>query len=263
MKSLKKRIAATALAGVMAASLTVPAFAADTEDTPQNTTTVIEGTYTAPTIAVTVPGSTTALVNPLGLPYKIGETDSGAIEVTGHEIATNPIGISNESSTDLAVSATVTSVVKGNLKLIASADAIDGKAAVGNEDDEDYQPAIPKSTANSAFVYLQLKNLTVAPTSADAEGIDAQVKATAAATAWSTTYDAEKDLVLNSTKAVTKEGMITLKKATLDTDGAVTNYAKESVAVVRLAGRVVKTPKIAWTEADGFTATVAFTFSPA
>lgn len=262
MKSLKKRVFTTALAGAMALTMAVPAFAA--EEAPTNTQTKIEATYQAIPIAVTVPADTTAVVNPLGLPYEIGTLSSAdaATTVTGHEIATIPIGIRNEGSSDLSVSATVTATTKGNLKLIASADSIDGKDAVGNENDEDYQPAVPKSTANNAFVYLQMKGITAATSDADDATVADAIITTAGATSWSTTYSADNDLVLSSTKAQTKNDMFTLKKPTVDTDGTVTAYTANSIAVVRLAGRVVKAPKTAWATTDGFTATIAFTFTP-
>lgn len=56
MKTLKNRILSGAMAGALALSLAVPAFASNSTD--------ITGTYQAVTIDVTVPTSGTAQINP-------------------------------------------------------------------------------------------------------------------------------------------------------------------------------------------------------
>lgn len=103
MKTLNlKRIASTALAGVMALSLAVPTFAAD-----DNTTTVT-GVYKQITLSVTVPDTGDAVINPLGLPCEI-KSGSVTKEVTGEQIVTTtPLVLQNKSSVDLDVAAKVT-----------------------------------------------------------------------------------------------------------------------------------------------------------
>ena len=70
MKSLKKRILSGAMAGVLALSMAVPAFAED--PAPTNTTTVFTGAYQEADIAVTVPGAVEAFLNPYGRHHRGG-----------------------------------------------------------------------------------------------------------------------------------------------------------------------------------------------
>ncbi len=269
MKSLKaKRILSTALAGTMALSLAATAFAADppAEPEPTNTKTDIEATYTEIPIAVTVPKTGKAFINPYGLPVDVGALSTAADDtdqetISGQQITTMPVAIQNNGEIKLKVGATVLGTVTGNTKLVASAEAIDGKDAVGSPDDADYVPAVPAATSNSAFVYLQMKGTTGAVTDAtDADLVQDEIIKTATAAAWSSAYTEATDVILG-TKAVTKEGIVTLNAATV-ASGAPTAYPAGSIAVFRLAGKVVTSPKTPWAKTDGFNANIAFTFVP-
>ena len=59
-----KKIMSTALAGVMALSLSVPALAAANTETSLTQNTEVTGSTEAPTIKITVPATNTVIVNP-------------------------------------------------------------------------------------------------------------------------------------------------------------------------------------------------------
>ena len=86
-----------------------------------------------------------------------------------------------------------------------------------------------------AFIYFQLL------AAADPENVD-----------WDDSYDADKDIIVReATKA--KKNYVTLASASQN----------ERFGVFRLYGDCVSEPRDPWTEADGFTATIVFTFKPA
>ena len=220
-----KRFASTALAGVMAISLAVPAFAADKS-------TEFTGTYEQTTLAVTVPTTGAVAINPYGLPFTMGEGNT----VSGQQIATKaPLVIANQSAVALSVSVNTKGVEKGALKLVNAA---------------------PSATANEAQVLFQIFE---APTLAgdgvtDTETLnplfanlkDADAKGSVA--------------VLNATDAANgTDGTDLLVLREADGEGGV---QAGGAAFVRLSGKVTKKPTTAWVAADGFTATVVYTFEP-
>ncbi len=235
MKSLKTRILSAAMAGILAVSMAIPAFASSTN---------IEGSYQDITIAVLVPKTGTAQINPYGLPVKL---NTAGQSITGEQIVTKPLAIANQSEVDLAVSATVTASIKGDLKFLETAPAAD-------------------DTSKSAFVYLQMKQestLVQGGLNTEKTGFtDAVLDPVAAA--WKQAYNADKDLVLNSRDTgASKENMVFLKKGTAPSGGGdIMDIAAGGAAMFRLSGAVVAGPREAWTAADGFTSTVAFTFKP-
>lgn len=244
MKNLKTRIFSGLMAGILAVSLAVPAFA-----TP-NTSTNIEGTYVDIVIDVNVPTNGTAQVNPYGLPVKLDDNS----KISGEQIVTKPLFLVNNSDSNLNVSASVTATAKGDLR---------------------FAEAAPTSTDTykSAFVYLQMKSTALADTdkatpqqvtdNEDIQGLDPD-KANAAFAAWTQAYDEDKDLVLNGTRAADKSDMVTLAASTVTTTGGTTSvtWNAGSIAAFRLAGKVNANPKEAWNTRDGFTSAVAFTFKP-
>lgn len=234
MKSLKTRILSAAMAGILAVSMAIPAFASSTN---------IEGSYQDITIAVLVPKTGTAQINPYGLPVKL---NTAGQSITGEQIVTKPLAIANQSEVDLAVSATVTASIKGDLKFLEAAPAAD-------------------DTSKSAFVYLQMKQETTllqAGLNTEKTGFTDAVLDPAAA-AWKQAYNADKDLVLNSRETgASKDNMVFLKKGTAGSDANLMDIVAGGAAMFRLSGAVVAGPREAWTAADGFTSTVAFTFKP-
>jgi hypothetical protein len=244
MKNLKQRIASGALAGALAVSLAVPAFASSKNSTK------VTGTYQEIVINVTVPTTGTAQINPYALNVKLDDASS----ITGQQIVTMPLAIANKSDMKLDVNATVTGEVKGNFKF-------NPKSTVTGEDETPL-------TTNSAFVYLEMKKSALA--NADLDTTDKAVQGFNAETlyaevaAWAksdykpdledeTTLDAAKVIV--GTKAAEGKKLVTLEAS--NSDGELQDG---SVALFRLSGDCVKSPKTAWTKADGFTATIAFTF---
>ena len=76
----KKRFASSVLAGTLALSLAAPALAAN------NTTTNIAGSYADIPIAVVVPTTGTAQINPYGLPVSITKSNDSTVDLTGQKI---------------------------------------------------------------------------------------------------------------------------------------------------------------------------------
>ena len=242
MKTMKNRVLSGAMAGVLAMSLAVPAFAA-------SNSTEITGTYKAVTIDVTVTPTASAFINPYGLDLEVSKdgseiTDStpaaDKVTISGQKIVTTPMSLQNKTAMDLTVGATLVGEVK---------EASDMRLAAA--------PLAADDTSKPAFVYLQAAQeptLTGTFTATDAAAIAAKYAAWAASD-----YDAAKDVILGI-REVTKQGLVTLAAADVGTS----SFKAGSIALYRLAGDCVSTPRgDGWTAADGFTANVAFTFAPA
>lgn len=235
-----KKFASLALAGVMTASLAVPAFASETE---------ITGTYTAPDIAVEVTPSAAAFINPLGLDIEVAT----GVTVSGRQIISAPMTIKNQSAMDLQVDASMTATINegSDMRFVGTTTGGAG-------------------STKTAFAYLQ------ATQAKDLTGADAAVDATAIGTAYAawdaTAYSASTDLLVNSAMATSKANLVVVRAADV-TGGTFTAYKPGSVALVRLAGDCVASPTAgSWTETktegdtttgDGFTINVAYTFKPA
>ena len=235
-----KKFASLALAGVMTASLAVPAFASETE---------ITGTYTAPDIAVEVTPSAAAFINPLGLDIEVAT----GVTVSGRQIISAPMTIKNQSAMDLQVDASMTATINegSDMRFVGTTTGGAG-------------------STKTAFAYLQ------ATQAKDLTGADAAVDATAIGTAYAawdaTAYSASTDLLVNSAMATSKANLVVVRAANV-TGGTFTGYKPGSVALVRLAGDCVASPTAgSWTETkteagkttgDGFTINVAYTFKPA
>lgn len=255
-----KRLATLALAGAMTLSLASPAFAS-------SNTTEVTGTYKAVTIAVDVMPQAVAFINPYGLDIDVPQdghtTTSGAAttKISGQQIVSAPMALKNKTGMDLTVNATVTTTIPaaatGEVAMKLASSTTKG---VGS--DPDAEGYVPPATAKSAFVYLEAKQ---EPT---LTGADSAVDAAAIATkfaAWgASTFDAEKNPVLNATRAVTQNDLVILRAADMSGNGgAFAAYKAGSIALVRLAGDCVTAPKDEWKTTDTFTASIAYTFAPA
>lgn len=256
----KKRIASLALAGVMAASLAVPAFAA-------GNSTTITGSYREIPIAVTVPDTGAVTINPYGLPVSFTKSDDTTkVEIVGQQITTAPLAIMNDGSVDLSVGATVTTTVAKTSGIeLTTATTVPAKG----------QPA---NTEKQAFVYLEI--VTVDPDDGDAaaelkalkttEGADINdlVIDACAADVWGTYKETSGKapanmLALNPDEAVSKSDMGVLKAAKTAAEGDTpAEYDVGSVGLFRLSGDCVTSPDSAWSTKDSFTTTIAFTFTP-
>lgn len=250
MKTLKNRILSGAMAGVLAMSLAVPAFAAGGTPAPAAAnTTEINGTYTPITIDVVVPANGAAQINPYGLPIDVTKSDNTTkVSFENQKIMTQPTAaIKNKMKVDLAVKAAVTGAIKA---LPGGSTATPMKFAS--------EALTADVTAKSVFAYVQAK--PSAQTGADDTTLaDALIDEYAA---WEQDYDATKDILVK-VGTETKENFVTLKAATMDTNGAFTAFAKGSVAMIRVAGDVVASPREDWSTDDGFTVKIAYTFAPA
>ena len=237
-----KKFASLALAGVMTASLAVPAFASETE---------ITGTYTAPDIDVVVTPSAAAFINPLGLDIEVAT----GVTVSGRQIISAPMTIKNQSAMDLQVDASMTATINegSDMRFVGTTTGGAG-------------------STKTAFAYLQ------ATQAKDLIGADATVDATAIGTAYAawdaTAYSASTDLLVNSAMATSKANLVVVRAADMSGAGnTFAAYKPGSVALVRLAGDCVASPTAgSWTETktegdkttgDGFTINVAYTFKPA
>ena len=107
-----KKIMSTALAGVMALSLSVPALAAANTETSLTQNTEVTGSTEAPTIKITVPATNTVIVNP----YKMTVQNAAGDDVTDQIVSATKY-IKNESDVALKVSAEVTGKPAGALTL--------------------------------------------------------------------------------------------------------------------------------------------------
>ena len=255
-----KKILSMGMALAMTAALAVPAFAAD-GDAPKNVT-EITGTYTETVIDVIVPAQATAVINPYGLGTVVTKKDGTKVTVTG-QVITPTQAIINNTDLNLTVGATVVGSVvalpDGADPLTAMKLAATTTKGSGTEGSDNY---VAPATAKSAFVQLQAVAAPTAVTTAamdDDTLLDAVILEGNKDTTW-----ADATTITVGTKAVTEDELVILKKATLDTtDGSVTAYPAGSIALFRLTGDCVTSPKNEWTENDSFKVTVSFTFAPA
>jgi hypothetical protein len=243
-----KKLMSLALAGVMAASLAVPAFAAEETESTTNTKLTISGTYQAVTVAVVVPTTGEVVINPYALPVEIGKDASDkAVEVEKQQIVTKPLAIKNQSKVDLDVNVTATATVKGALTLATA--AIE-------------KPA--EDTKNDAFVYLAFADSALSgDNDTVTTGAITEAYAKVEWPAYVATGDGSESVLVLKTSAQTKAGMATLKASTFDEDsGEWKAYAEGSISYLGLTGQCAQNPKTAWTAKDGLSATIAFTFTP-
>lgn len=218
-----KRFASTALAGALALSMATPAFAAN------NNTTTINGSYTPITLAVTVPATGTAIINPYGLPYQVaGET------VVGQQITTGvPLMIQNRSAVALKVGATLSATATTGVTLDAS-------------------------NASTDYDTATTKNLKVEFQAFEATGVtESTSEITAVAPQFAALEDDDAQLTgVITTTAAPATGDLVLREGNADSE-----LQDGGAAFFRLSGKATKAA--AWAEADKFTATIAFTFTPA
>lgn len=223
-----KRFGATVMATVMALALTVPAFA--------SATTNLTGTYSPITLAVTVPTTGKAIINPYGLPYKLDDTTS----ISGEQITTGaPLLIQNKSVVALSVDVSITGKAIGTFAF----------------DDDPIEAAETGNLGNVRFQMFKAAGVTET-NATELEALNPKFAALAE-------DDAECDVVIKTTAtgdtptAVTAADILTLKEGTADGE-----LQDGGAAFFRLSGTVAKKPTTAWTKNDGFTVAVVFSFNP-
>jgi hypothetical protein len=231
-----KKALSLAMASAMVASMAIPAFADST-----NTSTTVSGAYQEVPISVTVPQTGTVQINPYGLPveYTKSANSTKAAKVSGQQIVTQPLYISNEGDVALDISVSVTTTVTGPT-LVTSKPA-------DNETDKK--------------VYLNLEMKQSANKSLDETGKDKIIDEFAADATW--TDAASLNLVAGATPAA-KDNMATLAAAKVTGTGSdkVVTYNAGSIVLFRLAGNVTTKPTTAWATTDTISSVIAFTFTP-
>lgn len=248
-----KRFASTVMAGVLTLSLAVPAFAADTQ--PENST-VVTATYAEIPIAVEVPTTGTAQINPYGLPVTVTKSDEKTVDLVGQKITTQPLSIKNQGTTDLDVGATLAVTPKGEVTINTSKNT-DKQIKVDLE-----VVGLDDTTLAIASTSTKLEDMLIDKFAAPATWTNAKTLAAPAATTVNTApaAPAESDA---------DDPLATLGAATVK--GEIITYAKNSIALFRLTGDLSQSPKTIganptdnpWEAADGFTATIVFKFAPA
>lgn len=217
-----KRLGSMALAGAMAMTMAIPAFAVDNQTT-------ITGSYTPIQLRVTVPTTGAAIINPYGLPFQIGEAT-----ISGQQITTSaPLVIANRSSVALAVTANLKGTPTTGVTLEASSATTDYTTAT----DKKLHVVFEAFAEDSLTALNVTDNDTLRPLFAALDSADADLTGDVLATA----ADATGTLVL-------REG---------DADGEVQSGG---AALFRLSGEAAK--KATWAADDSFTAEIVFTFEP-
>jgi hypothetical protein len=189
-----------------------------------------------------VPETGTAQINPYGLPVELTKSASSTktAKVTGQQIVTQPLYISNDGDVALDVSASVTTTATG---VGITTDKI--------EDTEDEK----KVNVSLQMVLSANKSL------ADDTAKDKIIDECAADATWTASGVKSLQLPVEKEDAVTGK-LVTLAASKVGTDGTV-SYNVGSIALYRLSGTVTTAPEKDWADTDKFTATIAFTFTPA
>jgi hypothetical protein len=273
-----KKLLSLVMAGAMATSLMVPAFAstastASTDDgklsaadtTSGNTSTAVTSNYVAVPINVSVPATAKAQINPYGLPVTIKAVDSTNgtdSTITGQKIVSQPMYITNEGTVALKVSASVTTKVTGSKTGLAEMVATAPTSTTTDKQIYAQLQMVANSAAITGYTGTSTSDWKTALTDTDKDTLNG-------AFAKDSTWTGASSLTLSTDDAVTKADMVTLAKVkdpTYDTAGttmtAPAAYDKGSVAMFRITGSVTEDPENAWTTSDGFVATIAFTFKP-
>lgn len=232
-----KKLACTTLAGLMAVSMTVPAFAATISDIGglSDIGLDISGSTEVPTISVTVPTTGSVITNPYKLSVDVSAANDGS-DLTTDQIISATQFIESESNVPLNLSVTATGEIPTESKAVFST------ASVANN---------AKLTNKSLFLYLQLKAATAS--------LDASGNVETAAPDFQA-FDAKTDIVIGA-KQVTKPNILTLDAARKEQSGGA-DVTVPAVAGFRLAGDAVTTPTEAWTNKDIVNVKLAFTFTP-
>ena len=239
---MKKRLLTLVLATTMVMSMSISAFAAtidDAGDLADQEVVVGESTVKEPTVKITVPTSTSIILNP----YKISFEQNGAI--VNNQVVSVPQVIVNESDVPVAVSISSLKVTTDVAMLAAE----NGKAPTIAAEDN----------AKKAFVYFNIGKGSWDATAGAWTGKIATTYADASCTALTTTAAEVKDaIVLDAMKVTVK------KTKTADGDAAKTkavdpktgNYVTVTIAAdaqdVQWTTTTTETPSVAAYGFGGF-----------
>lgn len=239
----KKRFGSTVMAGALALSLAAPAFAAN------NTSTTITGAYTDIPIAVSVPTTGTAQINPYGLPVTITKSNDTTVDLVGQQITTKPLSVKNQGtvSLDMGVSSFLVTPT-GDISIAAA-----------------------KNAEKEIAVNLEVAGLddTTLAVSSDSENLDNLIiDAFADEDSWANAITLPAPAFAKGGTApnpANKNNMAVLGAVTPKSEGF--TYGRKSIALFRLTGKLAEEPVNAgaadpWKETDGFSAAIVFKFTP-
>lgn len=214
---MKKKLLSMVLAGALVLSAGSVSQAADNSKTFD-----VTGTYTEPTITVTLSNASTQLaINPYGLTQAVTGIVVGD-DLQKEQLVNKVETITNASNVALAVNAKVSATPSGNLKLATAA----------------FKDRLSEKT-NSIFAYLHMEK------GAAAAAIAAGTTATA--------YDSKAgNQVVFGTKETTKKGLVTLDSAS----------GTDKVASFKILGDVAPNPTTPWSTGDKVDFNIVFDFEP-
>lgn len=222
----KKRIASAALAGALALSMAAPAFASSNS--------VITGNYKEVRLAVTVPTTGKAVINPYGLPIALSEKYS----ISGQGISNAaPLTVQNRSAVPLKVNASITSAKTGNF-------------------DFETGGSLTSTTDNKGLVKFEMFPAP-ALTETTLENEDVLIGGFAALDSANALPAGGVQLMGVAGNPDAATNILTLREGSADG-----SLQAGGAAYFRLTGEAVKAPTTPWAADDGFTATIAFTFEP-
>lgn len=247
-----KRFGAAVMSGVMALSMTATAFAAANVE--------ITGTYEEMEIAVVVTESGDAQINPYGLPVKLTKSDRTTVEISNEQITCPVMAIRNQSTSPLNVGVSSFVVMPKGELAIGSKDA-NKTAAVK------LQVAELNESSLNVLTTAKIDDILIDKfaSSATWSGLAASHELDAPTVAAGTTT--------KPTGAKTTNPIAVVRAAAPSTDaadGGKLKYDAKSIALFRLKGDLASDPQTGtpladnpWEAADGFTASIVFTFKPA
>ncbi len=231
MNTLKKRILSSVVAVAAAASMAVPAFAADPN-------TVVTGKYSETPIDVVVTTTADAIINPYGLGIKVEDSLGTSYPIMG-KVVTNPMTVKNRSEYTLDVNVTAVTTATSGVSIVSSA---------------------PTASETTKQVKLDLQFATPSGITGMDELIgDAIISTYAASDTWSGAAAVALD---GTTSGVsTTSAVATLKPADIQA-GTFMGYGSEGIVLVRITGDCTTNPTGGWADTDGFETTVTYKFTP-
>ena len=249
-----KRSGAAVMAGVLPLSLAAPAFA--TSSPAPAGQVIITGTYKDIPIAVSVPTTGTAQINPYGLPVEVKKT-VGTATISGQKITTHPLNIKNQGSVALNVNAGLTVTPAGGLKVVAATGTISATETAKNAIVKLQVVGLNDSAYAVPSTDVSLENTLIDKFATESTWTGAQELAATASVAGT---GGAPDTA--GTEAKSASRLATLGAATVGNGGIVT-YGNDSIALFRLSGDVATEPTGGWEVTDGFSAKIVFKFTPA
>ena len=290
----KKKLVSLALVYVMVFMLAVPAFASNAspgnigDNTPERTTgnsSEITGKYEEIPINVTISTIGEVILNPYGLPYDVTKSNGAKITVSGQQfVSTTPTYVSNLSKVDLNVSISGTVQTQGSLMLSNTEVA---KTATMKQANVRLEVMQIDATTGEAKLQKVTDNVEAAKVG------DAVLEVLADNSLW-TAANGVQSVTLAMMKASIANPVLLVAPQTYaaevtqgDVDAGLADatsgeipfaYNVGSVAIFRVTGTMASNPTMAWSKgattgggddgteaipADGFKATIVFTFAPA